>query len=173
MRKAGGGPEFSGRPANVLTAYFSNVVLFDKNAVAELLEVREALETYAVRFAARDRSDTDLERLITIQVQMAEHIFDDKAAFIDEDVEFHRLLVQMSGNTMLTFLVQGLRDATKESIARGLEARRSRTELESINQAHHAILEAIRDRNEVAAVNAMHSALPGRHREPVDHSVAL
>lgn len=144
------------RPSSdVLSVYFTNVLRLDDSAVMELLEVREALETYAVRAAAQNRDDDDVLRLEALERAMASHIENDKPTFIDEDVAFHSLIAKTSGNTVLVFLVEGLRDAMKASIAQGLHARRVRADLDTITHAHRNIVEAVRRRDEDAAATAM------------------
>lgn len=141
---------------DVLRSFFTATLRLDQSVVIELLGVREALEAHAVRSAARNHTQEDLERLQTLERTMAESVYQhDKSTFVEADVEFHTRIGEMSDNATLGSLVQGLRDAMKESITLGLEARRMRSDLDRINRTHAAIVEAIAERNPDLAAQAM------------------
>lgn len=149
-------PRVRGPSGQALGAFFGAAVHYDGRFLTELLEIREALEVYAAQHAAQHRTVDDLELLEELAGTMAATIFDDdKGEFVQADVEFHRQLVRMSGNVMLGFVIDGLREAMKETISQGLHSRSSDEELRRINAAHLEIVEALRASDPERAAEAM------------------
>lgn len=140
----------------VLNLFFANALRLDTEAVTELLEVREALETFAVRRAAERCSAEDIavleEHLKAMEIAVAGK---DNLAFINADVEFHRLIAQTSGNKILLYLIEALRDATKESIAQGLDAHRTTTGLAWVQALHREIFSTLNANDPLGAAEAM------------------
>lgn len=142
--------------ADVLGHFFNNAVRIDSGAVEELLEVREALESYAVRLASRNRSSHQLDELDEHLAAMDEALQQrDNVAFVDADVSFHHVVAEMSGNKVLLHLLEALGTATRRSMASGLSARRSPEALGLVQELHNQIREAIESRDPRAATEAM------------------
>lgn len=125
-------------------------------------QVREALETLAIRLAVPRLSPADLERLRALHEQMVDHIERDNVnAFFAANGEFHDLFVTASGNRKLQEIYQQLMDQTGRYQARSLALRgdiaRSITE-------HAAILEAVESGDVERAVRllAEHIEVPQR-----------
>lgn len=153
---AGKRPRVRGPSGQALGAFFAAAVHYDGRFLTELLELREALEVYAAQHAARDPSDEDLAQLERLAATMAATIFDDdKRSFVRADVEFHGLLVRMSGNVMLGFVIDGLREAMEETITQGLHSRTTDDELRRINVAHQEVVDALRARDPERSAEAM------------------
>jgi GntR family transcriptional repressor for pyruvate dehydrogenase complex len=139
-----------------LDGFFTNALRLNSDAVADLLEVREALETFGVRFAARDPQPIRLEELAGHLKAMDKALGKNQQdAFVDADVEFHLTLVGMSGNEILLHLIGALRSSTRETIASGLKARGSKLSLAAIQEVHLKIFEAVKRGDPEAAAAAM------------------
>lgn len=78
------------------------VAPLDRDFVSHLYDLRELLDGYAARLAAERRTETWLEQIAGI-VRMGEQAFSDRAfaRMISADVEFHRGVVEASGNPLL------------------------------------------------------------------------
>jgi len=126
----------------------------------EAYQVREALETQAIRLAVPRLDDADvarLEAMVARQAQLAKA--GDVGAFFLSNAEFHRLVVEASGNGMLVEMHGQLmahmgRYRTRSLALRGT-LRRSVAE-------HRAILRAVRarDAERAAALLGDHIRVP-------------
>ena len=129
-------------PANKPLA-FDPTVLESLDAVAQIVEVRRALESEIAFLAAQRATPTQVSAL-----RRALTAIDDAAAEgrdgVDEDLAFHRAIAEASGNPqfsrLLGFLEQYLREAMK--VTRGNEAR-YREFVDAVRAEHHALVEAI------------------------------
>lgn len=74
--------------------------------LADLVEVREALEAMGARAASRTRDVTELTRLVDA---MRKEQNDE--AFLALDTAFHLTIAKQSGNSLLPLLMEELRDA--------------------------------------------------------------
>ncbi len=122
----------------------------------ELYQVRRILEPAATALAATRLTDDDLEALAETLARM--DTAETTQAFIDVDVEFHRIIVQASGNATLASLIQNLSGGTLR--ARVWRAIRERGAVESTRQLHHDIYAALkaRDPDLAAAADLVHLA---------------
>jgi GntR family transcriptional repressor for pyruvate dehydrogenase complex len=140
----------------VLDNFFTNALRLSTGAVAELLEVREALETFGVRLAAQN---PDPERLAELRDHLRRMDLalkeNDRDDFVDADVDFHVALVGMSGNEILLHLIGALRSSTRETIASGLQARGSKLSLAAIQDVHQKVFDAVSNGAPEAAAAAM------------------
>jgi DNA-binding GntR family transcriptional regulator len=126
----------------------------------EAYQVREALETQAIRLAVPRLEDEDvarLEAMVARQAQLAKS--GDVGPFFQSNAEFHRLIVEASGNGMLMEMHGQLtahmgRYRTRSLALRGT-LRRSVSE-------HRAILRAVRarDAERAAALLGDHIRVP-------------
>ena len=92
----------------------------------ELYEVRRILEPAATALAAPRLDDEDFETLEESLERM--DTADTTQAFIDADVDFHRVIVNACGNATLASLIQNLvgRNDPRARLARDPRARRRR-----------------------------------------------
>ncbi|CAM3858773.1 FadR/GntR family transcriptional regulator [Alkalicoccus chagannorensis] len=111
LRKAG-----SHRLAEILTGFF----LKDERARSDLGETRTLIEVEAVRLARgrmKEAQLNDLGRLVAEVQQSREN-----SCFVEQDMQFHRMLVELSGNRLLLNiwrpLVEYSRTALEESLSR-------------------------------------------------------
>jgi GntR family transcriptional regulator, transcriptional repressor for pyruvate dehydrogenase complex len=141
-------------PADVLSS-LAIEVLHSHAEYPTIMEVREALESYAAALAARRRTDHDLARMREGLDDMAAAIEagDDGAA---GDKQFHSAVVAAAHNSLLAHIVDqlfDLIDATSEaSLARPGQPARSLA-------AHQRIYAGIHSRNEALASRRMQEHL--------------
>jgi len=85
------------------------VIELTERDIRELYQVRLALEKLAVRLAAQNASATDRVALCDKGREMARAIADnDRHAYRRNDLDTHRLIWQMSGNTHLVRALQAM-----------------------------------------------------------------
>jgi GntR family transcriptional regulator, transcriptional repressor for pyruvate dehydrogenase complex len=122
----------------------------------ELHEVRRILEPAATAMAATRLTDEELAALARTLDRM--DAAETTQAFIDSDLEFHRIVVGACGNTTLASLIQNLSGGTLR--ARIWRAINERGAVERTRQLHHDIYRALvaRDANLAAAADLIHLA---------------
>ncbi|HEV7977611.1 FadR/GntR family transcriptional regulator [Amycolatopsis sp.] len=130
------------------TADPANTALFD-----QLTEVRAVVEPAAARLAAQRATESDVAALTVALDRMAQA--GDLAEMIDADLEFHRLLLTMTGNAFLSQI--------ERVIAIGL-AERDRVVHATAREddpvpTHRAVLDAITAKDPDAAEAAMQALL--------------
>jgi len=122
----------------------------------ELYEVRRILEPAATALATPRLTDDDFEAIEASLDRM------DGAkttqAFIDADLEFHRVIVSACGNATLASLIQNLSGGTLR--ARTWRAIHERGAVETTRSLHHDIYAALRQRDPelAAAADLVHLA---------------
>jgi DNA-binding GntR family transcriptional regulator len=131
----------------------------------EAYQVREALETFAIRLAVPRLGESDLARLRELHEEMVEHAQRGEVnAFFEANAAFHQLLVAGSGNEKLEEMYRLLMDQMGRYLARSLALRGS---LERSIAEHSAILEAVEagDDGRAARLLADHIEVPQRVEE--------
>lgn len=122
--------------------------------VAEILEVRGALEALGARLAARRATPAQvrrLERLLETSAQSVER--GDVARLPDLNTRFHQLVLEMGGNRLLGDTMAPLRGRTQWIFSRTVEAR-ARQSLAEHRELAGAI--AAGDEDRAAALAAAH-----------------
>jgi DNA-binding GntR family transcriptional regulator len=136
-------------------------------------QVREALETLAIRLAVPRLEEPDLARLRELHEEMIEHANGGEVhAFFDANASFHHLFVIASGNQKLQEMYRLLMDQMGRYLARSLALRGS---LEKSNAEHSAILEAVEagETERATRLLADHIEVPQRVEEETgEHAVA-
>jgi GntR family transcriptional repressor for pyruvate dehydrogenase complex len=117
--------------------------------IAEVFELRLAVETMAARLAADRVTARDIERLDACQRALESSR--DVHAFRRADSEFHLTVARISGNGMLCGVVEDVRAAVSSRLDRYDFA----VIYESSIRGHAAVIEAIRRRDPSAAAAAM------------------
>jgi DNA-binding GntR family transcriptional regulator len=120
----------------------ATVAAFDLVAARNLYDVRELLECAAVRKAVLLRSHGDDRAGFVLESMRASVADDDEAAFNALDVQFHRALSDLSGNTVLADAAERVHRQIQSVRAHAgvrLEGR-----LAVSNREHAAILSAFR-----------------------------
>ena len=130
--------------------------LLTDETVLELVEVRRMLEPAATAMAAWRMSDADLAALERSLERL------DRAETIDElmpaDMEFHRIIVDGTGNSTLSTLMANLSGGTRRlRVWRGVSQEGAITQTKA---EHHAIFNALkaRDPDLARAAATMHLA---------------
>ncbi|MEU1089249.1 FadR/GntR family transcriptional regulator [Streptomyces sp. NPDC005576] len=146
--RQGDGTYVTSLDPQLLLEALSFVVDFHRDdTVLEFLAVRRILEPAATAMAASRIEDAELDALAAqLDALGSEPSVEELVA---ADLDFHRGIVQASGNTVLCSLLDGLSGpTTRARVWRGLtqEDALSRT-----LQEHRAILAALRDRDPEAA----------------------
>jgi DNA-binding GntR family transcriptional regulator len=139
----------------------------------EAYQVREALETLAIRLAVPRLGRGDLDRLRELHREMAEHVERGEVnAFFDANAEFHDLFVTASGNQKLQETYRLLMDQTGRFQARSLALRGS---IGRSVAEHEAILEAVEagDAERAALLMADHIEVPQRVETETGEHAAL
>src|ERR1700736_2031426 len=104
VRRGVGGGGGGGRPTRGCPPRHIGLLLQYRGALlSDVYEIRAVLEPAAARMAARRRTSADLARLQEVVDRHRESI-DDPGASFAADAEFHRLIVEMSGNETLQVL---------------------------------------------------------------------
>ncbi len=136
-------------------------------------QVREALETLAIRLAVPRLQDGDVERLRELHQEMVEEAERGEVReFFATNAAFHHLLVDSSANRKLQEIYGLLMDQMGRYLARSLALRG--TLAKSVAE-HAAILEAISDRDAERAADllAEHIEVPQRVEEGTgEHATA-
>lgn len=130
--------------------------LLTGSTMLELYQVRRILEPAATALAATRLSEEELESLAECLARM--DAAETTQAFIDTDVEFHRIIVQACGNPTLASLIRSLSGGTLR--ARVWRAINDQGAVESTKRMHHDIYRAlsVRDPDLAAAADLMHLA---------------
>ena len=96
--------ELDARP---LELYLQLAVSSLDGGLQDAIELRRALETRAAALAAERRSDNDVKRLRQVLETMSS-VRMEHEAWIRADIEFHTIIAQASGNSLIRFLNQAL-----------------------------------------------------------------
>ncbi len=138
----------------------------------EAYQVREALETFAIRLAVPRLEDSDLARLRELHEEMIQHAERGEVnAFFEANAAFHDTFARGSGNSKLNEVYGLLMDQMGRYLPRSLELRGT---LEKSNAEHSAILEAVEagDAERAARLLADHIEVPQRVEEETEEQPA-
>ncbi|QCQ93501.1 FadR/GntR family transcriptional regulator [Rhodococcus sp. SGAir0479] len=130
--------------------------LLRRARVLEVLEVRRALETEAARLAA-DRADR--EGVAALRRQVAERHARQVGgadAFVTADLDFHRSVVVLAGNAVLTALFDSVRPVLHAALVDMVD---SEPQLPDTGAAHDALVAALAAGDGAAAVAATNANL--------------
>ena len=136
-------------------------------------QVREALETLAIRLAVPRLEDSDRARLRELHGEMIEHARRGEVnAFFEANAGFHEVFVVASGNGKLGEMYRLLLDQTGRYLARSLALRGS---LDRSIAEHEAILEAVEAGDVEAATRLLadHIEVPQRVESETGQHAAL
>ncbi len=121
--------------------------------VAELLETRAALEVPAARFAAIRRTDEVLQEL---RDNASIRTIDDESARYIKNSRFHELILDASGNRLLSLVASPVFDVLK---SRFLREEVEKSYWTHVDEDHREILRYIEARDPDGAESAMRSHL--------------
>jgi GntR family transcriptional regulator, transcriptional repressor for pyruvate dehydrogenase complex len=123
---------------------------------AELMEVRNILETGIAASAARNRSDEDLAQMEQALIEMKQYEGDPENGE-KADLAFHMTIAHAAKNKLLLRLMHHVSDLTAESMkeTRQICLFGTKTAPEELSKQHEAILQAIRSQQPEQARMAM------------------
>lgn len=126
----------------------------------ETLRARVLIEGEVAGVAARERKDSDLDRMFVALSLMREHM-DDKPANEAADRQFHLCLAESTGNQVLSHMVAALWDAGRgDPLWKKIEEHFHTTSLrEATQEDHQKIFAAVMARDAAAARTAMRNHL--------------
>lgn len=134
-----------------VTKFIGLGLLVRRSKVHEIIEVRHLLEVEAALKAAERHDEADRDMLLKIMEQMITHA-DDSAEAAQLDLEFHVALSRASHNSVLTYLIDGMRGLFEIWISSSISDQRV---VEKVIKEHQAILEAVLARNSKTATRLM------------------
>ena len=117
--------------------------------LSDVYDVRTILEPAAARMAARRRTSGDLARLAEVVDRHRESV-DDPAAAFAADAEFHRLILELSGNETLQVLAGMVSNIIREgdrSYADSHDWEHEQELAKTAVRAHSRLVELIRKRS--------------------------
>jgi len=125
------------------------VLQYRGTLLSDVYEIRTVLESAAARMAATRRTSADLTRLQEAVDRHRESVEDQGATFA-ADAEFHRLIVELSGNETLQVLTAMVADIIREGDRAYAESHDWQHEQELVKialRAHTRLVELIRKRS--------------------------
>lgn len=151
------GTYVAGYSLQILDSIFTDIINFNKEDFASLIEGRYYMEINAARLAAVRRTDDDIAAM-----NKALDSFDTKVknglSAVEEDMLFHIKVANATKNSVIESMILILiPDLIKSIVEKNICKSNNRQEL-SINQ-HHEILSAIIEKNADAAGAAMENHL--------------
>ena len=140
----------------------ATVTRYTRQEFVDAYQVREALESLAMRLAVPRLTDEDRAAVHRLTDEMAEHVEQgDVKAFFAANREFHRAFVIASGNERLRAMHEQLMHQMSRLLSKSLELRGS---LDQSVTEHRAILEAVDagDADAAARLLEQHVEVPNR-----------
>lgn len=125
---------------------------YNGRSPADLSEARAAVELGAIALIARRISDDDLDRLEAINRSLEENLRQRRST-IKDDIEFHKLLIQSTRNTVLIELIPLLVEHFRLAVMYQPSALLHNPE--RVIAEHRRIIEALRARDAAAARRAL------------------
>lgn len=140
----------TGRGTFVISHRPTGELVLGSHSSRDLHEARPHIEIPAVRLAAANRTEADLERLSELINQMETE--EDVSAWVELDAEFHTAIADASCNSVFKQIVGGIRESmARQSETINLVAGRR----DPSNIEHRAIVDAISRQDSEGAADAM------------------
>jgi GntR family transcriptional repressor for pyruvate dehydrogenase complex len=151
-------------PIESLVAPLARMLIEEKNALADVFELRKLIEPQIASLAAERATPQDIARLKGILAKQAEQV-ERGATGVDADTELHFAIGQATQNQAIKKLVSGLLDILSRSREESLQTKLRR---QASIQSHRAIVAAIAEHDQARARDAMR-----HHIEQVASAVLL
>lgn len=138
-----GAGAFVAEPGAISTFRLDIADFTDKDEIRNIAELLMAIEATATALAAGRRTDADIAR-IRVQLDAMQQAIDDGGPGVDEDVGFHRAIVEATGNPFF----RDLSDFLDRRVRNFIRTARSNTArlhgvTQIVQQEHQAIFDAI------------------------------
>lgn len=117
----------------------------------DLFEIRYLLEPRVAALAATNATDDQIEELDKIRLEIEEKIGAFSDEHIEKDIEFHKLVSEMSGNVAMSNLVSII----NQSISRYYDYYTSNRIKDETIVSHREIMDAIKSRDPILAEDVM------------------
>jgi GntR family transcriptional regulator, transcriptional repressor for pyruvate dehydrogenase complex len=151
-------------PIESLVAPLARMLIEEKNALADIFEVRKLIEPQIAALAAERATTGDIARMKRLLDKQREQV-ERGATGVEADTEFHFAIGQATQNQAVTKLVSGLLEVLSKSREESLQTDARRT---ASIESHRAIVASIEAHDQTQAREAMRY-----HIEQVARSVLL
>lgn len=139
-----------------MTESLHMLFLLNQTDYREVSELRQGIETQAIRLAAQRISQEDIDRLKQIVAELREGTVEAQNVVLDK--ELHFIIAAASGNRMILQLLQALSETLDKFISnmRGKILMQTGHK-DELQKSHEEIVEALCERDTERAVSAMHA----------------
>lgn len=93
---------------NMLKTAISQIPV-GKKELLDLIEIRKILETYGLSKAIENADEKDLKLIKNELIKMEKNINDDTNKFVENDINFHLLILKSTKNEILVKMVEAIR----------------------------------------------------------------
>lgn len=137
-------------------ALLMNTVL-EKVALAEVIDVRAALEAYACRQAAQVAEPAHLDRMRAVVEEMEAGELE-RRLFLEQDTLFHLAIAESCGNSLVAHLMGSMREVILHTLGRVFTDAPESAEMRQVVTAEHRdIFEAIDNGDGERAATLVHA----------------
>jgi len=151
VSRTGAGNFVAELPVEALIAPLATLLIEEKNALADIFEMRKLIEPHIASMAAERATKRDIERMKKILDKQREVVSRGETG-VEADAEFHFAIGRATQNQALQKLVSGLMEILSRSREESLQTPgRNQESLDS----HHRILLAIQEHDQQKAREAM------------------
>jgi len=164
ISKTGTGNFVADLPIESLVAPLARMLIEEKNALADVFELRKLIEPQIASLAAERATAQDVERMKLLLKKQREQV-ERGATGVDADTELHFAIGQATQNHAIEKLVSGLLDVLSHSREESLQTSGRR---QASIDSHLAIVAAIEKHDQAKAREAMR-----HHIEQVEQNVLL
>lgn len=164
VSRTGTGNFVADLPIESLVAPLAKLLIEEKDALADVFELRKLIEPLIASLAAERATTSDIERMKRLLAKQGEQV-QRGATGVEADTEFHFAIGQATHNHAIEKLVSGLMEVLSHSREESLQTSGRR---QASIDSHLAIVNAIEEHNQAKALGAMR-----RHIEQVEENVLL
>ena len=138
----------------------ASIDLTDATDTQNVIELLMAVESAATALAAERRSSQQLDA-IERHLHAIQTAFDNNETGIEEDMAFHRKIVEACGNPHFREMSEFLETRVRNFIRQARASSLRNALLSQVQQEHHAIFDAIKDKDAQMARRAAEDHLRG------------
>jgi GntR family transcriptional repressor for pyruvate dehydrogenase complex len=152
--ESGKQPRVRGLSSSVLTQIIGFALRTAHVSAPQVLELRRVVEIEGARLAAERGTEAHFKRLRECVAKMSE-AGTDHQRLIAADADLHTTLAEAAANPLFALMLGGLRGPLEDSMAQGLQSRRTREEVLQVPQVHKTIVQRVCARDGAGAAKAM------------------